>query len=72
VQSADQTDDLLVVGTGRQGRLARLFHGSVSRYCLAHAGGAVLAVAPCATRTSADRAEGVTASRRATTLSAAA
>jgi len=45
---ADQPSDLLVVGTGKQGRLARVLHGSVSRYCLAHARGAVLGVAPTA------------------------
>ncbi|WP_042388249.1 universal stress protein [Streptacidiphilus melanogenes] len=49
VDVADQPGDLLVVGTGKQGRLARLFHGSVARYCLAHARGAVLGVAPTAT-----------------------
>ncbi|MFC1437338.1 universal stress protein [Streptacidiphilus sp. N1-10] len=46
VQVADRPDDVLVVSTGRQGRLARLFHGSVSRYCLAHARCAVTAVPP--------------------------
>ncbi|GAA1926623.1 universal stress protein [Streptantibioticus ferralitis] len=46
VQTADRPDDLLVVGTGRRGRLRRLFHGSVSRYCLARATCSVLAVPP--------------------------
>ena len=43
---ADRPDDLLVVGTGRQRRLPRLFHGGVARYCLAHARCPVLAVPP--------------------------
>ena len=42
---ADQPDDLLVISTGRQGR-PRMFHGAVSRYCLAHARCDVLAVPP--------------------------
>ncbi len=46
VHCADRPDDLLVVGTGRRGRLRRLFHGAVSRYCLAHARCTVLAVPP--------------------------
>ncbi|MEZ0070639.1 nucleotide-binding universal stress UspA family protein [Streptacidiphilus sp. MAP12-20] len=71
VEIADQPGDLLVVSTGRQGRLARLFHGAVSRYCLAHAVGAVLAVAPSTAPTSADRTRAGAMSRRAT-LSAAA
>ncbi|MFI0723507.1 universal stress protein [Streptomyces sp. NPDC021224] len=45
-QLADRPDDLLVVSTGRQGGLARLFHGGVARYCLAHARCDVLAVPP--------------------------
>lgn len=43
---ADRPDDLLVVGTGRQRRLPRLFHGGVSRYCVAHACCPVLSVPP--------------------------
>ncbi|SEG83500.1 Nucleotide-binding universal stress protein, UspA family [Actinacidiphila yanglinensis] len=43
---ADRPDDLLVVGTGRQGAFRRLLHGGVSRYCLAHARCPVLAVPP--------------------------
>jgi nucleotide-binding universal stress UspA family protein len=43
---ADRPDDLLVISTGRQGRLMRLFHGGVSRHCLAHAHCNVLAVPP--------------------------
>lgn len=45
-QLADPPDDLLVVSTGWQGAFARLFHGGVSRYCLAHARCDVLAVPP--------------------------
>ncbi|MFI9271468.1 universal stress protein [Kitasatospora sp. NPDC052896] len=48
VQFADRPDDLLVVSTGRQGGLRRLLHGSVSRYCLAHATCPVVAVPPSA------------------------
>jgi nucleotide-binding universal stress UspA family protein len=72
VEIADQPGDLLVVGTGKQGgRLARLFHGSVSRYCLAHARGAVLGVAPTATLEPARPAQDSEPSRHAA-LSAAA
>jgi nucleotide-binding universal stress UspA family protein len=39
-------DDLLVVGAGRRGMLGRIRHGHVSRYCLARARCAVLAVPP--------------------------
>ncbi len=46
VQVADLADDLLVIGAGRRGALARLWRGQVSRYCLAHAKCAVLAVPP--------------------------
>ena len=38
--------DLLVVGAGRRGVLARMVSGKVSRYCLAHAQCPVLAVPP--------------------------
>ncbi len=38
--------DLLIVGTGRRGMLARLYSGSVCRYCLAHAQCPVLAIPP--------------------------
>ena len=48
VDMASQPDDLLVIGTGRRGRVGRLFHGSVGRYCLAHAKCPVLAVPPSA------------------------
>ncbi|MCQ4040458.1 universal stress protein [Streptantibioticus rubrisoli] len=46
VHTADRPDDLLIVGSGRRGRLRRMFHGAVSRYCLAHARCTVLAVPP--------------------------
>ena len=46
IASALRPDDLLVISTGRQGRLTRMFHGGVSRYCLAHARCDVLAVPP--------------------------
>ena len=38
--------DLLILGTGRRGVMARLYSGSVGRYCLAHAQCPVLAVPP--------------------------
>jgi nucleotide-binding universal stress UspA family protein len=44
VSEASLPGDLLVVGAGRRGRLARLRSGSVKRYCLAHASCPVLAV----------------------------
>ncbi|MGW2209760.1 universal stress protein [Streptomyces sp. NPDC001781] len=43
---ADRERDVVVVGTGRRGRLRRAFRPSVSRCCLAHAGCPVLAVPP--------------------------
>lgn len=43
---ANRPDDVIIVGAGRRGVLARLFHGKVARYCLAHAGCPVLAVPP--------------------------
>jgi nucleotide-binding universal stress UspA family protein len=49
VHLADCGDDLLVVGAGRPGRLSRMWHGKVSRYCLAHARCPVVAVPPPAT-----------------------
>jgi nucleotide-binding universal stress UspA family protein len=48
VDIADAGGDLLVVGAGRRGRLARLWRGRVSRYCLARARCPVLAVPPAA------------------------
>ena len=46
VELADQPDDLLVVGYGGRSQLGRAVHGSVTRYCLAHATCPVLAVPP--------------------------
>ena len=48
VDVANQSDDLLVIGTGRRNRLHRMLHPSVGRYCLAHARCPVLAVPPSA------------------------
>jgi nucleotide-binding universal stress UspA family protein len=47
VETADQPDDLLIIGTGRRGA-GRVLRRSVSRYCLAHARCPVLAVPPSA------------------------
>lgn len=46
VASADRPDDLLVVGTGRHGALARFTHSHVAGYCVAHAACCVVAVPP--------------------------
>ena len=46
INVASFTGDLLVVGAGRRGRTARIWHGRVSRYCLAHALCPVLTVPP--------------------------
>jgi nucleotide-binding universal stress UspA family protein len=48
VGTADQPEDLLVIGTGRRAGLGRVLHRSVSRYCLAHAKCPLLAVPPSA------------------------
>jgi nucleotide-binding universal stress UspA family protein len=45
---ADRGDDLLVVGAGRRGPLARISHGQVARYCLTRATCPVLAIPPAA------------------------
>jgi nucleotide-binding universal stress UspA family protein len=45
---ADQSDDVIVIGAGRQGVLARIGHAGTSRYCLAHATCPVLAIPPSA------------------------
>ncbi|GAA2819683.1 hypothetical protein GCM10019017_77280 [Streptomyces showdoensis] len=46
VDTAQDPDDLLVVGTGARGPLRRLVRPSVARYCQAHAACPVLAVPP--------------------------
>ncbi len=46
VSTACDPGDLLVLGAGRRGVLARLISGRVRRYCLAHAQCPVLAVPP--------------------------
>lgn len=46
VELAAGVGDVLVVGAGRRGPLARIGHGRVSRYCLAHARCPVIAVPP--------------------------
>jgi len=46
VELASQPDDVIVVGAGRRGTLARICRGQVARYCVAHAGCPVLAVPP--------------------------
>ena len=44
VQLASSPGDLLVIGAGRRGWWARMWHGRAGRYCLAHARCPVLAV----------------------------
>ena len=44
--TASRAGDVLVIGTGRRGAVSRLGHGTVSRYCLAHASCPVIAVPP--------------------------
>ncbi|HWG22975.1 universal stress protein [Actinospica sp.] len=46
VQVADRPDDLIVVGSGRHGALARLTHSHIAAYCVAHASCCVIAVPP--------------------------
>jgi len=46
VRAACRADDLLVIGTGRRAAVSRLWHGGVSRYCLAHARCPVIAIPP--------------------------
>ena len=46
VSLASRPDDVIVVGAGRRGPLARICRGQVARYCVAHAGCPVLAVPP--------------------------
>lgn len=50
VELADSAEDVLVVGAGRQGRLARIWHGRVTHYCVAHAVCPVFTVPPPALR----------------------
>jgi nucleotide-binding universal stress UspA family protein len=37
VRAAARADDLLVIGAGRRGEVNRLWHATVSRYCVVHA-----------------------------------
>ena len=60
---ARQLDDVIVVGAGRRGSLARLCHGQVARYCVAHAACPVLAVPPSPLAGYARRWTGVLALR---------
>ncbi len=46
VDIASSAGDLLIVGAGRRGRLARISHGRISRYCVAHAVCPVVTVPP--------------------------
>ena len=46
VNLARRPGDVLIVGTGRRGALARMAFSKVSRYCLAHAQCPVLAIPP--------------------------
>lgn len=46
VSLADRPDDLLVIGTGRRGSLARLAHSRIAAYCIARAACCVVAVPP--------------------------
>lgn len=54
IDVACQVDDVLVVGSGRRGPLARIRHGRVGRYCVARARCPVLSVpSPALTRRAA-------------------
>jgi nucleotide-binding universal stress UspA family protein len=44
VDTADGPEDMLVVGAGARGTLARLFHGATARHCVGHACCRVLTV----------------------------
>ena len=48
VDTANQPEDLLIIGTGRRSGLGRVLRASVGRYCPAHATCPVLAVPPSA------------------------
>lgn len=52
---ADRDDDLLVIGRGQHGRLARLLRPRVGRYCATHASCPVLVVPPDAFAREASR-----------------
>jgi len=65
VDMADSPGDVLVVGAGRRGWLARIGHGRVSRYCVAHAGCPVVTVPPPALRFRAIRHRELTVDRAA-------
>jgi nucleotide-binding universal stress UspA family protein len=59
VDIANSPDDLLVIGAGRRGALARFWSGRVTRYCQARAYCPVLAVPPPAlTATRSNRLKG--------------
>jgi nucleotide-binding universal stress UspA family protein len=55
VHAAGEAGDLLVIGAGRRGTASRLWHGMVSRYCLAHARCPVVAIPPPALELAARR-----------------
>ena len=46
LDEATSADDLLVLGAGRRGRLARIGHGHIARYCVARAVCPVVTVPP--------------------------
>ena len=56
VDTVGRVGATLVVGAGRRGAVGRLRHGQVGRYCLAHAGGPVVAVPSAAFDRAAARA----------------
>jgi nucleotide-binding universal stress UspA family protein len=64
VEIADSSRDLLVIGTGQHGVLSRIWHGRVSRYCLAHAVCPVLAIPHPGTYRELGLGAGFWASRR--------
>lgn len=64
VDAVGSAGDLLVVGAGRRGVLSRMWHGKVSRYCLAHARCPVLAVPHPATARQLGLGPGAWALRR--------
>ena len=51
--------DLLVIGAGRRRWPGRIWHGRVSRYCLSHSRGPVIAVPPSALARGAGRGRAV-------------